>query len=190
MQKKLAKGLWTTSDITNSLNGAIKNECRLKGKCMKMKYIRLLLIVSCVLLASCSKDESSSPFTKDDEKSVQSENSNGNADGEESAHYYVKYEAQSRSYDGFSRYSQISVKYTTEKLSMGSYYNSDKLKRVQSWEGVFGPFKKGQTVLLNVSGTNVSKVFGRISVNINKEPFVLKKEATHDMAVSLSYKIE
>ena len=76
--------------------------------------------------------------------------------------------------------------FTTEKgtetiKKSGSY--------IYSWEGTYGPFKKGDKVSLLVSSARVNHAI--ISASRNQEPFVIKAEKhTENKEISLSYTID
>lgn len=99
-------------------------------------------------------------------------------------HYYVKYEASS--YAGNGTFGYISVQYTKENLTNGSISKENRNSKGCSWEGTFGPFKKGDFVRLRVGGSY--KLTGRIYVALNNEPFVLKAEGetTGELSLEIS----
>lgn len=133
-----------------------------------MKHL-LILFISLLSLVSCSKDDSNSP--------VEPENSTQNNNV-----YYVKYEVNM-----FvpSRFKQV-INYTTEKGEKTTSTTSS------TWEGTYGPFKKGQTVSLTATPTATSSLvstnYVRIYVSCNNSPFGIKSENTSDKNDGLSTK--
>ena len=65
-----------------------------------------------------------------------------------------------------------------------------------SWEGTYGPFKKGDVVKLTAApqaSTVVSTNYIRIYVSCNNSPFGIKKEITSDYnnpPLSISYTMQ
>ncbi|WP_417124836.1 hypothetical protein [Prevotella pectinovora] len=133
-----------------------------------MKHL-LILFISLLSLVSCSKDDSNSPV----EPGNSTQNNNV---------YYVKYEVNM-----FvpSRFKQV-INYTTEKGEKTTSTTSS------TWEGTYGPFKKGQTVSLTATPTATSSLvstnYVRIYVSCNNSPFGIKSENTSDKNDGLSTK--
>ena len=129
----------------------------------------LILFISLLALVSCSKDDSNSPV----EPGNSTQNNNV---------YYVKYEVNM-----FvpSRFKQV-INYTTEKGEKTTSTTSS------TWEGTYGPFKKGQTVSLTATPTATSSLvstnYVRIYVSCNNSPFGIKSENTSDKNDGLSTK--
>lgn len=98
--------------------------------------------------------------------------------------YYVKYEVTAGQ--------QVSYAYYTDRSI--SYSDVDRIEsfdvRNKEWEGTYGPFKKGQTVQLSVTTSGKTNSNARISVSINKEPFVVKAEQRESNNIKLSYTID
>ena len=109
-----------------------------------------------------------------------------NEEQQKGDNYYVKYEASS--YAGNGTFGFIVVEYTSEKYKTVKVSKENRKSKGASWEGVFGPFKKGDSVKLTVSGSY--QVKGRISVAINNEQFAVKTEREGNNSISLSYTIE
>lgn len=133
-----------------------------------MKHL-LILFISLLSLVSCSKDDSNSPV----EPGNSTQNNNV---------YYVKYEVNM-----FvpSRFKQV-INYTTEKGEKTTSTTSS------TWEGTYGPFKKGQTVSLTATPTATSSLvstnYVRIYVSCNNSPFGIKSKNTSDKNDGLSTK--
>lgn len=133
-----------------------------------MKHL-LILFISLLSLVSCSKDDSNSPV----EPGNSTQNNNV---------YYVKYEVNM-----FvpSRFKQV-INYTTEKGEKTTSTTSS------TWEGTYGPLKKGQTVSLTATPTATSSLvstnYVRIYVSCNNSPFGIKSENTSDKNDGLSTK--
>ena len=133
-----------------------------------MKHL-LILFISLLSLVSCSKDDSNSPV----EPGNSTQNNNV---------YYVKYEV---TMFNPSRFKQV-INYTTEKGEKTTSTTSS------TWEGTYGPFKKGQTVSLTATPTATSSLvstnYVRIYVSCNNSPFGIKSENTSDKNDGLSTK--
>ncbi len=131
---------------------------------MKKIFIFFTLLL---LIVSCSKDGSNDPVIPDDTTQANDV-------------YYVKYEVKM-----FvpSRFKQV-ISYTTEKGQESTSTTSS------TWEGTYGPFKKGQTVRLSATPTAQSSKestnFVRIYVSCNNSPFGIKSEKTADNNNGLS----
>lgn len=119
------------------------------------KYISKLF---CVLLLICSV-------------SCSSDDNHIDELAQEEARYYVKYE--------------VYMNINRSALGISIQCQGDKKEehittKNPSWEGTFGPFKKGQEVFLRVYSaavvTSTSDSYVRISVSRDKEPFVLRAE--------------
>lgn len=110
------------------------------------------------------------------------ENTTNNVVNQDS--YYVKYEAQSKI--AIKLKYTFSVSYTTE-LGVKTY-EKEGVGYGSSWEGTYGPFKKGNKVILTIKSSS-GTCTGRIYVSRNKEPFVIKAEGEGG-GVDLSYTID
>lgn len=130
---------------------------------------KLILFLSAIfLLCACSKDEPDCPQIPDSPSATEYV-------------YYVKYEV--KMYVPETRF-KLNVTYTTEvgkkSISLAG----------STWEGTYGPFKKGQTVSLyaSTSGTSshLSTNYVRIYVSCNNSPFGIKSEEISDYNNSLS----
>ena len=130
---------------------------------------KLFLILSSIfLLCACSKDEPSCPQNPDNSSPTENV-------------YYVRYEV--KMYVPERRF-KLNVTYTTEtgekSISLAG----------STWEGTYGPFKKGQTVHLSAStsgvSSNLSTNYVRIYVSCNNSPFGIKSEKNEDYNYGLS----
>ena len=139
-------------------------------KGLQKYYLLLMLVIALPMLMSCSKDNDDKPFF-DKGTDVQ---------------YFVKYEASSSSRSGYG--ADIHVEYTSEDLKTQKYSKAVRIIKSVSWNGTFGPFKKGQVVTLSVSGSDI--VSGRISIAADNAPFCTKKEGEGTYSLKLSYEIE
>ena len=133
-----------------------------------MKHL-LILFISLLSLVSCSKDDSNSPV----EPGNSTQNNNV---------YYVKYEVNMFVPPRFNHV----LNYTTKKGEKTTSTTSS------TWEGTYGPFKKGQTVSLTATPTATSSLvstnYVRIYVSCNNSPFGIKSENTSDKNDGLSTK--
>lgn len=128
----------------------------------------ILFLFAIFLLCACSKDEPDCPQNPDNSSSTENV-------------YYVRYEV--KMYVPEPRF-KLNVAYTTEvgekSISLAG----------STWEGTYGPFKKGQTVSLYAytSGTSskLSTNYVRIYVSCNNSPFGIKNEEIADYNNSLS----
>lgn len=134
------------------------------------KYISKLF---CVLLLICS-----GCFV-----SCSSDDEHIDEPAQEEVRYYVKYE--------------VHMNINRSALGISIQCQGDKKEehittKNPSWEGTFGPFKKGQEVFLRVYSaavvTSTSDSYVRISVSRDKEPFVLRAEDRR-MDSSKSYEV-
>ena len=134
-----------------------------------------------VSFSSCSKDNGQVIDPVE-------ENDTNYKDQKEEARYYVKYEISSKTL----HWREIrTIRYNDEKgtqtLTFTPEYSS------LSWEGTYGPVKKGFSALLSCDvseiGTNCM-VSGRIYVCREKEPFVVKAEQSSSYGVDLHYVID
>lgn len=119
-----------------------------------LKLFCVLLMVCSSCLVSCSSDDD-----------------HYDEPAQEEARYYVKYE--------------VHMNINRSALGVSIQCQGDKKEehfstKNPSWEGTFGPFKKGQEVFLRVYSaavvTSTSDSYVRISVSRDKEPFVLREE--------------
>ncbi len=134
----------------------------------------IIYVISSIILYSCTKNDD-----------------NDNMNSQDGNRYYIKYEVSSTSKDpggvlASGRNFDQTYTFTTEKgtetiKKSGSY--------IYSWEGTYGPFKKGDKVSLSVSSARVNHAI--ISASRNQEPFVIKAEKnTENKEISLSYTID
>ena len=129
------------------------------------KYLTIIAAIF-LLLCSCSKEESNEPLPP-----------------AESNVYYVKYEVKVLVPNHFSQ----TITYTTESGVRTVSTTSS------TWEGTYGPFKKGDLVKLTAkaqASTIKSTNYIRIYVSCNNSPFGIKKEASSDYnnpPLSISY---
>ena len=135
-----------------------------------MKHLQYLIRTTFALMVimtlfSCKDDEDNTQIPQNDA-------------------YYVKYEASS--YFGFQATSTFSVNYTTENGVMK--FEEENVGRSHSWDGTYGPFKKGDQIVLSIK-CSVGEVTGRLYVSRNKEPFVIKAEGTKENKIELKYTI-
>ena len=138
---------------------------------MYLKCISTILLASIaiVYLESCSKD--------DDNRTSSNENKRDA--------YYVRYEAHSNS--GYKVNNTFSVTYTSDLgLQM---YNRESVGYGNSWEGTYGPFRKGDGISLHIMCSS-GDVNGRIYVSRNEEPFVVKAEGKNRGSITLEYIID
>ena len=145
---------------------------------MKTKSIAFLLLAFASLLyitfiASCSKDEGNDDV-EDDKTTEQPQ---------ELDNYYVKYEVQTGK--------QISYAvYTERRISYKDVDNAKSITTRQEWNGIYGPFKKGDQVYLRViSNYPRNNTNARISVSKNEEPFTIKAETIESPSINLEYTI-
>lgn len=133
-----------------------------------MKLQLLLPILLLAITSSCSSDN---------EKTLENELDN--------TRYYVKYECELN-----TQHLNIvkTISFTTENGN--ETINTTDM----SWEGTYGPLKKGTTVHLDCqipSNYQYSRGnFARIYVSREKEPFVIKAEDSGKHNISLSYTID
>ena len=128
----------------------------------------ILFLFAIFLLCACSKDEPDCPQNPDNPSSTENV-------------YYVRYEV--KMYVPEPRF-KLNVAYTTEvgekSISLAG----------STWEGTYGPFKKGQTVHLSASTSGVSSWLStnyvRIYVSCNNSPFGIKSEKNEDYNYGLS----
>jgi len=135
----------------------------MKKRCFLFVFLFSALLLS--LMTACGNDDNDSV-----EEPKQ----------EESANYYVKYQAHASSNFGIPNI-RIDIVCTTG-IPNNTFTSNN------GWEETFGPFKKGENVSLQVSSS--SEVIGRIYVSRNREPFALKVEKKGYYKVVLDYTIE
>ena len=142
-----------------------------KGNKMKNRKLSLLGILSVIIFGIIS-------FGCD--------NSNGGSENNNSDEYYVKYEVNSTTTQGF----KIDVTVTNEKNNnMNVSINSR-----EQWEIIIGPVKKGFNAALKVDcGMPFTSLYTKISVSKNNGPFAVKKidgSATPRYIVQINYTID
>lgn len=150
---------------------------------MKRILCLLMLISTACLFNSCSKDDDNDvvEVIKYVEKDQQTNNQ------VEDTRYYVKYEVTCTT-------SKLAVEraytFTTEKGEQ--IVKSTNSVQTTTWEGTYGPVKKGFTTSLKcqVQTEYGSSCHARIYVCREKEPFVIKAEGTGVTSLSLSYQID
>ena len=102
-------------------------------------------------------------------------------DDVDNTEYYAQYEVYS--HNGFRHASNVSIG------CKGGGENSNGKVTSFRWSATKGPFKKGETVYLNVRASDHT-IEGRISVCKNGNPFVTVKSGTKKNELYLSYLIE
>lgn len=150
----------------------------------KIKLLTLMLIASlaCVCFVACGDNKEDEPeIPNQTETPAQKEEV-------EEARYYVKYEAQMPS------------KWTNTVKTIT--FASEKGKQIintteKSWEGTYGPLKKGDKVYLTIKSNNPDEYdyvqsynHARIYVSRDKEPFVIKAESEGQEDLTLVYTID
>jgi uncharacterized protein YxeA len=151
----------------------------MKKSVLFITMILLALVGSCFMFTACSKDESEPKTTEQKETSETSEKQ------EEAPRYYVKYEVYSSTGSKISCTQTIT--FTTDKGNQSVTQNGP--AKAFSWEATYGPFKKGDKVILNVSNSTMD-VQARIYASREQEPFVIKAESKYHGGASLSYTID
>lgn len=139
----------------------------------KIKLLTLMLIASlaCVCFVACGDNKEDEPeIPNQTETPAQKEE----VEEKEEVRYYVKYEVyMPLGYGGQTTSRQIT--YVSEKgtnqITIGE----------KSWEGTFGPLKKGAKLSLKATAISGgiwidTDYYVKISVSRDKEPFVLKAE--------------
>jgi hypothetical protein len=124
--------------------------------------------VSISFISSCTKEEAQT-----DKETTEQPQTVDN--------YYVKYEVKTE------KQVYICDKYIT-------YKDVDKEKEIitgQEWNGIYGPFKKGDNVYFRVRLNNkLNMLSARISVSKNEESFVIKAETIKSNSINLEYPID
>lgn len=96
--------------------------------------------------------------------------------------YYVKYEYKvEEGYINDAHHSNIVIR---------DVDGEKKIQAQRNWEGIYGPFKKGENVYMKGSSNFGYRVSGKISVCKNSEPFSIKAEKTLLRTLELSYTID
>lgn len=129
----------------------------------------LMIIFVPLYLSSCDKEDDSTETLSEIER------------------YYVRYEC-STSY-GHSGFPRCTIYYVNENGQQEMALVTNTARYGYSWEGQYGPFKKGDIVSLNIKAPSQS-INGRIYVSLNAEPFIVKAEGKNDSSLSLSYTID
>ncbi len=138
---------------------------------MKHFKIPMLILIISFAFFSCSKD---------DEEDIINGNSQNKTE-QSDARYYVRYEVyMPLGYSGQT--TSKTITYVSEKGKVHFTTSED------SWEGTFGPIKKGTNVSLMSEATsggirNNVEYYIRLSVSRNQEPFVVKGEQRENKSV-------
>lgn len=155
----------------------------------------LVMMLSVILLASsCSKDEESNNSTPTNKEVSNSSTTSNNTptnkvEGNNSTpinndNYYVKYELLNGSQQSYGT--------KTERIIY--FRDVDKDAKVEptslTWEGTYGPFKKGDKVYMRFSSVGKYNATGRLSVSKNKEAFTIKDELWNSESGKLEYTID
>lgn len=135
-----------------------------------MKKVKsfLFLIIGLLVFSSCHND---------DDIIIEQDNTR----------YYVKYEVYFKTqYKNVDREITYSDEKGIQKITL-SEWGFEK-----SWEGTYGPVNKDFVAILNCSTpTNYSSIIhAKIYVCREKEPFVIKAEASGENPLNLRYKID
>ena len=127
------------------------------------KYLLAVLALP-LLLLSCSSDDEDSDELR----------------------YYIKYEAEAYTYH------PEAPKFLTAATDTGFLRLKVDDAKTFKWTKIYGPLKKDFVAILNCNGDEYynshKNFFGRISVAIEDEPFIVKAEGEGDM-VSLKYTV-
>ncbi len=152
---------------------------------MKFKLLFTALL-SVFLITGCSTDDDTpldneQPSTENSSKDEESDDQQPT----EEARYYVKYEWEMPSNITMEKI----ISFTTED-NIESFKTTGEL-----WEGTYGPFKKGVTIVFSCTSLDDYKYaqtnnHARIYVSRNQEPFVIKAEDSGKHDISLSYTID
>ena len=147
-----------------------------------MRFIYYLLSACFIVLASCSKEETSNEF-----KPEQSERKSDPSEKKEEAVFYVKYE-MNVNYGNSNHVLYLKLIYTNETGNNSTITQKIEKRKSYSWEGVYGPFMKSQTVTLDCNSQigesprdmylGVGDYYGRIYVKEGDGEFVIKAEGT------------
>ena len=150
----------------------------------KIKFLALMLVASlaCVCFVACGDN-------KEDEPKIPSQTETPTQKEEvEESRYYVKYEAQMP-----SKWTNTikTITYASEK-GRQEFNTTEK-----SWEGTYGPLKKGDKVYLTIKSQSPDEYNyvqsynkARIYVSRDKEPFVIKAEREGREDLTLVYTID
>ncbi len=154
-----------------------------------MKHCHVLTSFFVVLfltlfLFSCSKDEVEDKTSPSDPTEQKQEDLPA---PEESARYYVKYEV---SFQTQHINANRVIKFTNENGEQE--IKLDERSTIVTWEGTYGPVKKGFMAKLDCSTPSYDysvSIHARIYICREQEPFVIKAEDT-DRFVYLKYTID
>lgn len=149
-----------------------------------IKYLSLfmLALMTLPMMVACGGDDDKGI----PEKTIQEDNNNGNQEESPSNNdnYYVKYEVTNGKQVSWSKIQERKLRYK----------DIDKEKTItvtSEWEGIYGPFKKGDRVYLYVSSSNERyNANARLSVSKNKEAFTIKAEQMEVLSAGLVYTID
>lgn len=127
-----------------------------------------MLIISVCSLFSCSKDEETTDRIEKDTSS-----STTTPDTKEEVRYYVKYELSA--YSPAQGYNNITISYSDVKGTKSISF--DEYGRGKTWNGIYGPFKKNDHILLSCTISRAMDITASVSVSRNNEPFAIKAES-------------
>ena len=145
-----------------------------------ISYIMMLIIALFPIMTACGGDDEdvdvNTPVnTEKGNEEVTSPESNDN--------YYVKYEVEEGSQNSYGR-AERTVVYKDVK-------EEKKITVKSTWDGTYGPFKKGDKVYLKAKSSSVYfKSNARISVSKNKEAFAIQAEERESEDIKLEYVID
>ena len=110
----------------------------------------------------------------------------GGSKNESKDNYYVKYSVSNGKQISYASYNERTIIYTTPERD-----NSIETRQSE-WEGTYGPFKKGDKVILSIRVTMArNSTNASISVCKNSEPFAVKAECSEVKdGASLHYVID
>jgi len=152
----------------------------------KMYKSKVFIIISHILffisVSSCSKEEISDEYEKG-----RTEQDNNSYEKEEESVFYVKYEMEV-DYGNSNHVLYLKLEYTSESGYRSSTTQKIERRKKYSWDGVYGPFKKSQTVTFDCNSQigesprdmnfGVGDYYGRIYVKEGNGEFVVKAEGT------------
>ncbi|MBR5656068.1 MAG: hypothetical protein IKW98_05215 [Prevotella sp.] len=144
-----------------------------------ISYILMLIIALFPIMTACGGDDDDvtvkPPVNTNTNEEVTSPESNDN--------YYVKYEVEEGSQNSYGR-AERTVVYKDVK-------EEKKITVKSTWDGTYGPFKKGDKVYLKAKSSSVYfKSNARISVSKNKEAFAIQAEERESEDIKLEYVID